>query len=468
MYNIKDDCMAWRSVFLYLKNFVVGYACHLSFAPFFCMPMFFVSFGWLYYKSFIDKNETFCCIFAFFSGVFIGLLHWLVAPLTLSNQTIFLIPLALLIPAICLGLPSATVIFIIQKYTPKYTVTRIVIFSVLLSFLFFFFGELFPQFPWILPAYIFCAHEIFLQTAPWFGAYGLGFIAILLSSLSGEFFINYKNRTKIIYTFFSIIGCMIIFGYFRLYNYPTTFTYRIAKIVQGNISQKDKGDRNKKNIHLQKYIDMSLHIHPVDLIIWPEATVPYLYNEKSQILQTILKQPVLPNEYLITGVVRQNLTDHKIYNSVIAINSEGECIAMYDKKKLVPFGEYVPFRKIFSFASIASTIGDFDVGTLSNIFFINDMKIMIANCYEVIFPHKRCDADFIINVTNDGWFDHTIELFQHLAIVKFKAAELGMPIIRVTNFGVSAVFDPCGRQVYTIPVDASESIDINIPAKITY
>jgi len=183
-------------------------------------------------------------------------------------------------------------------------------------------------------------------------------------------------------------------------------------------------------------------------------------------LHNWLIKPLHENEFLITGVVRRDLVNSLVYNSIVVIDAKKQNVATYDKSKLVPFGEYIPFRKILSLSPLASDIEDFAVGTTSNIFKIKGLNVLFANCYEVAFRHKRKNADVMINLTNDGWFGHTTELYQHLTMAKVRAVELGIPVIRVTNFGVSAVFDPCGRCIAKIPVDQAQTLEIKIPKKI--
>jgi apolipoprotein N-acyltransferase len=135
---------------------------------------------------------------------------------------------------------------------------------------------------------------------------------------------------------------------------------------------------------------------------------------------------------------------------------------------LVPFGEYVPFREYLPFQSIASDIGDFDRGEKAPVIELDGVKIVFAICYEIAFPNfrKGRDADIIVNATNDGWFGFTTEPFQHLQIARARAIETGLPLIRATNYGISAVFDPCGRELARVPINEAGIIEINIPKKI--
>jgi apolipoprotein N-acyltransferase len=348
-----------------------------------------------------------------------------------------------------------------------------------------FYGNFLPGFPWVLPGYVWCCHEIFLQTLSIWGIYGLGFVTLLISGFLGQSFLYYelkdpnKAKTSAIVSIF-IFAAMALFGYVRLANNPTTFIDKKIRIIQCNIPQKNKNDHNLAFQNFKEHLLRSRHESKIDLILWPEASIPYLYHENFKQLHDYLKSFLLESEHLLTGAVRKNLRSQKVYNSVVLINHRGENIGNYDKSRLLPFGEYVPFRKYVPFRSIASAVEDFDVGERAKIFEVGGVKIIFAICYEIVFPNgfipeetgagrffrRSCQADLIVNLTNDGWFGFTTEPFQHLQITRARAIETGLPVARATNYGVSAVFDPCGRELAQIPINQSGILDINIPRKI--
>ncbi|MDR1236166.1 MAG: apolipoprotein N-acyltransferase, partial [Holosporaceae bacterium] len=334
------------------------------------------------------------------------------------------------------------------------------------------YGNFFPGFPWVLPGYIWCCHEIFLQTLSLYGIYGLSFVTLLISGFLGLAFRCHKShdfkKSKIAALISVLIFSLaVLFGWYRLANNPVKFTDKKVRTIQADISQKNKNDHKLSFSNLIEHIKLSLHDSPIDLIIWPEASVPYLYKEDFRQLHDHLKSFLHKGECLLAGVVRQGLSDGKIYNSVVAIDHDGKNIATFDKRRLLPFGEYVPFREYIPFESIAGDIGDFCVGEKTNISVINGIKIAFAICYEIVFPNNFVpgEADVIVNVTNDGWFGFTTEPFQHLQISRARAIENGVPLLRVTNYGISAIFDSFGREIARVPINQSGVTDTNIPRK---
>jgi apolipoprotein N-acyltransferase len=240
--------------------------------------------------------------------------------------------------------------------------------------------------------------------------------------------------------------------------------------VQCNIDQNEKNNNYSKRNFMQ-YLLLSKTIQNIDMIIWPEAAIPYLYQENLKNLHSILADVLNEGSCIISGVVRKDKESEKIYNSAVFINHLGENIGIYDKIHLVPFGEYIPFRSLIptTFQNIASDIGDFEVGEKSNIVAVKGMKLAIAICFEAVFPdfiRNKQHIDLIVNLTNDGWFGFTSEPFQHLQIVRARAVENGIPLVRSNNYGISALFDGCGRKIAEIHINQSGYIDVHIPKKL--
>jgi apolipoprotein N-acyltransferase len=367
-------------------------------------------------------------------------------------------------------------VFVVKKFCLG-IYEKAIVFSALFCIATYFYGHYFPGFPWTLPGYVWNCHEIFLQTLSIWGVYGLNYITIVIASFGGVACVFYETKDKknmliassvSLFLFFFIV----IFGLYRLHFNKTEYTNYRARIVQCNISQIEKMNHDLSLQNLKKHIAYSKHDSKMDFIIWPEAAIPYLYHEEFSQLHEYLKSPLKIGEYLISGAVRKDLPTANIHNSAVIIDHLGRNVCNYDKVRLVLFGEYIPFRKYIPFQSIASDIGDFDVGRSPSVIEIKGLKIIMAICYEAAFPSdliifQKKRADIIINLTNDAWFGFTSEPFQHLQIVRARAIECGLPLIRSTNYGISAAFDPYGREIKRIPINCAGFMDCFIPRKIS-
>ena len=174
---------------------------------------------------------------------------------------------------------------------------------------------------------------------------------------------------------------------------------------------------------------------------------------------------------LITGSVqRQRVNENKIeyYNSLIAIDDTAHIVAGYDKVHLVPFGEYMPFRKILPWRVITALGVDFTPGDGQHTLRLTNLPAFSPLvCYEAIFSGEVTDRNdppqLLINVTNDAWYEHTTGPAQHFAIVRVRAIEEGVPLIRVANRGLSAVVDGYGRIRAKLAADHAGYVDSDVP-----
>ncbi len=454
-----------------------GIFASLGFAPFNIFPLFLFAFAWFFVKINSSNKIHLKPIFLFFLVFHIANLYWLIYPLTINLKKHFiLIPFAItIIPAyfsIQLSLSMLALRYFYQIYA------KVLIFSAVFCVTTYIYGHFSLGFPWIMPGYIWGYHEIFLQTLSIYGIYGLSFITMLIASLLGTAFIFYNKKDRdncltsiILVTFFMIF--LVIFGVDKLHSNKTQNTAIKTRVIQCNLSQKEKNDRKSSVEILKKHVSLSLSDEKIDIIVWPEATIPFLYHKDLKELHNLITTPLKKNSFLISGAIRKDLATEKVYNSAIFINDQGKNTVNYDKIRLVPFGEYVPFRLILPFQGIANEIGDFDTGIPPRIITIKQLNIATAICYEAVFSldffprdkNIRKAIDLIINLTNDGWFGYTSEPFQHLQIVRARAVEMGTPLIRATNYGISAVFDPYGREISRIDINQSGFIDFYIPKK---
>jgi apolipoprotein N-acyltransferase len=456
---------------------------------------FLLSFAYLFAKIICDQaqkgrqshTDPIRAAFWFSLFFYVGNLYWLAFPLTINFKAHgILIPAALLLIPSFLSLQIVVAVFVTRKYF-SFIHQRILCFPAAVGVMMYIFGHFPIEFPWILPGYAWCCHEVFLQTLSIYGIYGLSTVTMLMATLMGASYVFYNARKKkdaIVSLLLSLLLLLGMSGYglMRLRNHPTEYTNLRARIVQCNLPQEVKNDANLDYANLLRHLHSSSppHYHrekseAVDFIIWPEAAIPYLYRDDMVDLNDKLRSVLSANSYLIAGAVREDISTAKIHNSAIIIGSDNS-IWKYDKIHLVPFGEYIPFRKYIpdKILSIASSIGDFDRGGQPQILRLKGLNIVLNICYECIFPLKfipknaeGCadigNIDLLINLTNDAWFGPTSEPFQHLQICRSRAVECGIPLMRATNFGISAVFDGCGVELGRIAIDTAGTIDIRIP-----
>lgn len=254
-----------------------------------------------------------------------------------------------------------------------------------------------------------------------------------------------------------------------------------VRLVQPSIEQSQKWDAATAEEIFQTYVELSMlpvqgDVGSLDLIIWPETAVPFLFTDRPDALVT-LGEIVEQDQLLLAGAVRVEGDGSagaplRYYNSIIAVDDGGEIVSAYDKVHLVPFGEYVPFAGLLrrlGVGHLVASAGPFEPGNRRNMIEAAGTVIAPFICYEIIFPgyagHGGIGADFLLNVTNDAWFGLTPGPYQHFRQAQLRAVEAGRPLVRAANNGISGVVDAYGRIVDAYDLNAVGVIDIAVPAR---
>lgn len=184
-------------------------------------------------------------------------------------------------------------------------------------------------------------------------------------------------------------------------------------------------------------------------------------------------QAVPSGGYLLTGLVRYELDGETFapVNSMFVINTQGKIVDFYDKSHLVPFGEYIPFRRWLPdwIRPITNVVANFLPGTGPKVIKTEGQPSFGALiCYEIIFPSQIVDADnrpqWLVNLTNDGWYGVSQGPYQHLVTARMRAVEEGLSIVRAANTGISAIISPYGQITAFLPLNQKGIIDAELPA----
>ncbi len=442
-----------------------GLMATLAFEPFglsiFLLPAFLILLDNVYRKS--AKQAFFSgLVFGFFH--FISSLYWIGIALTSNvGNFLWLMPFVIvLIPAL-LGIYTG-IVCLIANFCGTTRIWFYFSFSFTWVFIEYIRGYVPVPFPWNFMGYSLASNNYTIYLAPFLGVHLSSLLIVLLSTL---LFTRKLFLIISIYTLFTL-GVILLEQHYG--SKPIEFWPEKIRIVQPNLSEHHLGNPVRQLEAFTTLAELSLINNPSDLkaVIWPEAAYPYLFHDDDIELYTL--STIAPkNGYLITGVDRID-DDRHIYNSIIAISSDAKIVSTYDKYTLVPFGEYVPLRKILAFVDkIAYGVGEFTPGNIytgahSDELALNYYPLI---CYEAIFPISQdlTRYSWLLNVTNDAWFGISSGPYQHLAMARFSAAEYGMPLIRVANTGVSAIISPYGKILEKIDLNTRAFLDVHIPKK---
>jgi apolipoprotein N-acyltransferase len=299
-----------------------------------------------------------------------------------------------------------------------------------------------------------------LQNADWGSFYGISCLLVAVNAVLYKVISPDPFQQKIRESIAMIIVICMLFGYgfWRLSGLPQKQQVTVA-LVQGNVDQHAKWDKVHKENILDRHIlltDSILDENP-DLIVWSESALTFYYRygwrypsvdggTLGDKLDDLLRRAGVP---LVTGTLDK--VDEAIFNSACLVRPDG-LVSYYYKMHLVPFGEYVPLRKILFFVDrmVISGIGNFDTGNSFEPLRFNEHALGLTICYENIFPHfvrrfVREGADIICNVTNDAWFGESAAPEQHFSASVFRAVENRRPVIRAANTGITGAIDQYGR-----------------------
>lgn len=243
-----------------------------------------------------------------------------------------------------------------------------------------------------------------------------------------------------------------------------------VRIVQPNATQHLKWQPGMWRVFLDRMITAGggVAAQRPDLIVWPETSVPYLLEDAGPLFDEALA--VSGGVPMAVGI--QRAEGVRYYNTLAAIGADGRVVATYDKQHLVPFGEYIPLGDLlgrFGISAFAAQAGyGYTAGPGARVLDLGRAgKVLPLICYEAVFPQDLRAAperaDWILQVTNDGWFGQMAGPWQHLAQARLRAVEQGLPLLRAANTGISAVIDAKGRMVAHLPMDTYDWLDTDVP-----
>ncbi len=298
------------------------------------------------------------------------------------------------------------------------------------------------------------------------GVYGLSFEIVLVNTAVAAAFLVPHARRKVLLT--AALAAAIALHAGKLIKPEALPTSDGATLVQANIPILDSGAWTLD--YLTQTLDSlaALSVLPQHnkagtpgLIIWPESPAPFFVTDL-HVRSTLANVARSTNSYIIAGSIGIEHTGEPnrqpdVYNSAAVIEPNGAWTARYDKIHLVPFGEYVPFEKLFSFAGgLTQQVGTFARGQSRLPLQVGDTKIGTFICYESIFPDEvrqfaKNGAELFVNISNDGWYGEGGAPWQHLNQARMRAVENNRWLLRDTNTGITAVIDPLGRVVAEAP-----------------
>ncbi len=342
-------------------------------------------------------------------------------------------------------------------------------------------GHFLTGFPWNAFGYGVSDYLVLVQVASLFGIYGLTFLVIAIGAAPAMLADAkpFHKRINAIMVASAAFVVVMVYGSLRVWSVEPQNTALDIRIVQPAIDQKDKWRPDLKEEIFQTYLDMTeaplggdARVGQQRLVVWPESALPFLLTQEPGALFRI-GLALGENTELVTGAVRAETGDKGIeyFNSVFVVAGDGTVKGLYDKVRLVPFGEFVPLKPLLErigITNLAGPMDGFQAGYQQRVLSTSDsFSFLPLICYEAIFPGvgagESAEPSFLLNVTNDAWFGRTPGPYQHFAQARMRAVETGLPLVRAANTGISAVVDGRGAVVNELVIFERGVVDAKLP-----
>jgi apolipoprotein N-acyltransferase len=314
-------------------------------------------------------------------------------------------------------------------------------------------------FPWCLLGYSQFQRIEVIQIADLVGVYGVSFLIVLANALiyallfdpsfSRAGYLKWETALGLL-----VIALSLAYGFDRLNLRKKGDSIQIA-VVQGNIDQSIKWDPRYqgKTIQIYRRLTLSLSLQKPMLIVWPETSVPFFFQENGRLGHEILRIAEETGAYLLFGspAYKREGGMTRFYNRAYLLSPDSRSLDYFDKVHLVPFGEYVPLQRFLPFVKrLAVSAGDFASGEKVAPIGPPGLSLGVLICYESIFPeiaraHAQKGARILANLTNDAWFGMTSAPYQHFSMAVFRAVENRKPLIRAANTGISGFISDRGE-----------------------
>ena len=456
-----------KSVFF--RFFLLGLVLALTQEPFnlpYCTFLVLPLVSFLVIKFLTSSNDCLLAGLVFGLGYFGLTFIWIINPFLVDPQkNIWLAPFAYLLFTL-----SLSSFWALAFYLSNYLIrdeqknrTKVFCLSILFAKAELFRCYVFSGFPWAILSYAWLDTPAAIFVT-WFGPYILNSVIIVVGfNLFYSSFLN--SILKVIFLLTLLLGLQDKY----LDNvFEEESEYLTVRLVQPNIKQRDKWKKENELNHLEILINLSNKGPKPDLIVWPETSVYWLPEENPEKLKSIAEKVQSP---LAFGALRFNRDTKKLFNAVFLIDKKGKIQSIYDKTFLVPFGEYLPLGGLLKYFNIFNNsyrlIDGFSSGTGLKLVKNSGLPTFLPLvCYEALFSNeilgKVNEARWILNITNDAWFGNSGGPKQHLNIARMRALENNIPLVRVSNNGISAKISKDGKIEEYIALNKRGFLDVEL------
>ena len=481
-----------KLLIVFIAPFLLGAVTVLGFSPYNFTLINFFSFSILLFLIFLINKKTtkkyrkkkskryffyLGCAFGF--GFFLFGTYWISISLTHDEAFNNLIPFAIILIPLFLSVFFGLAIFFIGSFVEK-KIFFIFLFSLAFSLFEFLRGTILSGFPWNLIAYTWSWSLNSIQILSLIGTYSLSLISITFFCTPFLFFQKKIYKKNIIFSSVLLIFFIsnYMYGSYKINNTSYNLDENIyIKIISPNFSLKDYNTQSEIS-QLERLIKISdPEKNKKTIFIWPEGIFYESYLNDIERYKNIFNKKFSENHLIVLGInnfVEESL-EKKYFNSLVILNNKSEIISVYNKIKLVPFGEFLPLKGVLeklNFKKITRGYNSFSHGEERNVINLgkefNNKLVLPLICYEIIYTgsikNQKQNPDIVINISEDAWFGKSIGPFQHFTKAIYRSIEEGVFIARSANSGISGFINPNGIVLKSLNAGETGNIELNFPS----
>jgi apolipoprotein N-acyltransferase len=391
-------------------------------------------------------------------------LSWIVEPFLVWPEVYgWMAPFALFFMALGLGLFWALAALAARRLpfaAPAYG------FALTLTFVEFLRGHILTGFPWALPGHVWISTPV-AQLGAWVGPTGLTLAILLMAAALAQ------TRKLPAFCATAALAAAWALGLWTLSQPLSADRAATVRLVQPNAEQALKWAPDQARQFFDRLLLATAADPQPDLVIWPETALPYMLERHAELAPMI--SSAAKGAQVALGAQRED--GSRFWNSLTVVKPDGTIGARYDKHHLVPFGEYVPLgdltNDLFAIGAFASSLGaGYTAGEGPKLIDFGPElgRALPLICYEAVFPQDVNAAperaDWLLHITNDAWFGVISGPFQHADQARMRAIEQGLPLVRVANTGVTAVYDARGQIRASLPFGTQGYLDAALPSAL--
>jgi len=314
-------------------------------------------------------------------------------------------------------------------------------------------------FPWVLLGSSQASALPVVQLASVAGVYGLSGLLALVSTAAAAMALSRARKPWLgVATTACVVVAVTGWGAWRLVrnDLATTGTALKVGLVQGSVNQEDKYDLRHRDAIMTRYLDLSRQAIAggAEVVVWPEASTPFYFDLDPLLAAPVRRIAAETRTPFIIGTdqfERTVETSDRYYNAAVIVGADGRTLSSYRKMHLVPFGEYVPLKRLLFFVGpLIQAVSVFSAGTEAVVFDANGRRVSVAICYESVYPSiaqafVERGSELLATITNDAWFGRSSAAYQHFEQGAMRGVEQGRFVVRAANTGISGAVDPYGR-----------------------